>query len=84
MGVLSCSRNACNSIMCDTYVSGIGYVCNECQLEFKDYLSSKDIKAETEGDIYRVLKEFMKTQKGYYTQGNEMSVDEFFKSYTPD
>jgi hypothetical protein len=85
MGVMSCSRNACDNIMCDTYVDGdIGYVCNDCQKEFKEYLSKERINATTEGEIRRALEKFMETRKDDYTQGNEMDVNEFFKSYTRD
>lgn len=85
MGVMSCSRNTCDNIMCDTYVDGdVGYVCNECQQEFKEYLSKEGIRSKTEDEIHRALKAFMETIKDDYVQGNEMSVDEFFKSYTRD
>ena len=84
MGVMSCSRKECDNIMCDTYVDGVGYVCNDCQNEFKEYLSKEGINATTEGDIRRALEKFMETRKGDYTQGNEMNINEFFKSYTRD
>lgn len=84
MGVMSCLRTACDNIMCDTYVDGVGYVCNDCQKEFKEYLNKEGINARTEGEIRRVLEKFMETLKDDYTQGNEMDVNEFFKSYTRD
>jgi len=68
--------------MCDTYVNGIGYVCNDCQNEFKEYLSKEGIKATTEGEIHRALKAFMETRKEVHTQGKKMDVNEFFKLYT--
>lgn len=79
---MSCSRNACDNIMCDACVDDIGYVCNECQTEFKEYLSKEGIKATTEGEIHRALKAFMETRKDDYIDGNEMNVDEFFEQYT--
>ena len=30
MGVLRCSRDGCDSIMCDRHSSAYGYICNEC------------------------------------------------------
>ena len=42
MGVKSCSRKNCENIMCDTYIDNIGYICDECQKEFIDYLIYKD------------------------------------------
>lgn len=82
MGVMSCHRNECENIMCDTYVDSIGYVCDECQKEFKDYLSSKGINLSTEGDIRRALEKFMRTPKGDFDKGDEMNVDTFFKNFT--
>jgi hypothetical protein len=78
MGVMSCSRNGCESIMCDTYVDSIGYVCRYCQDEFKEYLKKENIQANTEGEIKRALETFMSTYKGRYEKGSEMSVDDFF------
>jgi hypothetical protein len=67
--------------MCDTYIDGIGYVCNDCQTEFKDYLTSNGIILETEGTIKRELKKFMKSEKDEYTEGKNINVDAFFKEY---
>ena len=39
MGVMSCSRNNCDNIMCDTHIYDVGYICWECQKEFKEYLT---------------------------------------------
>jgi hypothetical protein len=30
MGVLSCDRQGCNSIMCDRYSYSFGYICANC------------------------------------------------------
>ena len=30
MGVLICSRNGCENILCDRYSDYHGYICNEC------------------------------------------------------
>jgi hypothetical protein len=82
MGVKSCSRQRCNSIMCDTYVDSIGYVCNECQEEFKLYLEKKPLHVTTDCQIQRALEEFMVTDKGTYDDGVEITVNEFFRKYT--
>jgi len=84
MGVMSCYRNNCENIMCDIYVNGIGYVCYECQSEFKEYLASNGIVVETEGEIKRELQKFMESEKDAYTKGKNMSVDEFFNEYRKD
>ena len=70
---MSCSRRDCEKIMCDTYVDGIGYVCNECQLEFKE--SHGVLLSERE--IFKALKDFMQTEKNS-SQNREMSINEFF------
>lgn len=82
MGVMSCSRNDCERIMCDTYVDGVGYVCDECQSEFKQYLEKEKIVVETERQIESELKDFMTVKKDTYTDSKEMSVEDFFSSHT--
>ena len=84
MGVMSCYRKGCENIMCDTYVPEVGYICYECQNEFKDYLEYNRIYVEREGEIRRELTKFMETRKGDFTKGAEVDVDDFFKSYTRD
>ncbi len=80
---MSCSRKECSNIMCDTYVNGIGYVCDDCQEDFKRCLSNKSIEAATEGQIRKELKAFMATTKEEtYNDGKEISVSEFFKEHT--
>ncbi len=78
---MSCDRRGCGSIMCDTYVDSVGYVCNSCQSEFKLYLETHGIILKSEGKIKRELKQFMETEKDTFVRGKEVSVDEFFQSY---
>jgi len=78
MGVMSCYRGNCPQIMCDTYIDSVGYICYECKNEFKEYLSRQKLNPKTEGEIIEELKIFMETRKGYYTQGNEITIDDFF------
>ena len=82
MGVMSCSRSDCNSIMCDTYVDGIGYVCPDCQTEFKEFIESENVQVNTENEIHKELKEFMDRPKAQYDNKKEISVSEFFRMYT--
>lgn len=82
MGVMSCSRNGCPRVMCDTYVDGIGYVCPDCQDEFKTFLHDGLISHKNDTEIREALKVFMNSEKDHYAQGKEISVDEFFRSYT--
>lgn len=81
MGVKECSRKNCDQIMCETYISDIGYVCYECKQEFKEYLESNGIEELPEGEMLRQLKSFMKTSKDEFTQGEVIDVDDFFRRY---
>ena len=82
MGVLPCHRKDCEEIMCDIYVDGVGYVCYDCQREFKDYLETKGIEEISEGQMKRELKMFMATVKDEFTEGDEITVDDFFKKHS--
>ena len=33
MSVMSCSRNCCDSVMCDRYSANFGYICPSCYTE---------------------------------------------------
>jgi len=82
MGVMSCSRKECENIMCDTYVNSVGYVCGECQSEFKEHLESEGKTDLTEGEIKRELEKFMSTTKDSYVQGDKMDIDDFFNQHS--
>lgn len=49
MGVKSCSISDCESIMCDTYVDGVGYICTDCQERFIEWSwnNAGDIRSDT-------------------------------------
>ncbi len=80
MGVMACNRMDCESIMCDTYISSVGYICKECQDEFKQFLINENIEVRNEGEINRELEKFMVTTK--FVRGREISVDDFFNINT--
>jgi len=84
MGVKSCYRKDCENIMCNTYIDGVGYICDECQTEFQEYLKKREITLQSEGEIKRQLKKFMETEKDSFYEGKGMNVNEFFNSYTRD
>lgn len=85
MSVLACSRKNCNNIMCDTYVDtyvdSVGYVCFDCQEQFKQYANKRNISLNTE-DIIVELKEFMNTEKVCSDIQEYSSIDSFFKGFT--
>ena len=83
MGVLSCYRNGCDNIMCNTYVNEVGYICYECQAEFKNYLIVEGRKINSEFDMKSELKLFMNTCQGrFLTKESSFDTDEFFRQYT--
>lgn len=82
MGVMSCSRKDCPSIMCDTHVDGVGYVCYDCQKEFQEWLDKYGEFPETEREIAKSLKEFMAIHKNSGDNRDKISVDQFFRRYT--
>jgi hypothetical protein len=85
MGVMSCHRKGCNNIMCDTYIPQIGYVCRECQEEFKILLQTRGFNNPTEDDIYMELVSFMEKEKLFnYSYDQDESIDNFFNKHTRD
>lgn len=79
MGVLLCSRGNCENIMCDTYIPDFGYLCFECQAEFKKFVRKPIV---TEEELKLELMAFKETNKNS-TQGQPgVDIDEFFKRYT--
>lgn len=79
MGVMSCSRSGCESIMCDTYILEVGYICYKCQHEFKEYVGGSEL--ENESQIISKLKDFMDTEANQYYD-SKISIDDFFKQNT--
>lgn len=78
---MACDRKRCEKIMCETYISSVGYICYECKDEFKDYLESTGKTDLREGELLRAIEEFMNTEKGHH-KGGIMDVDSFFQKYT--
>lgn len=82
MGVMSCSRKDCDNIVCDTYVQSVGYVCYECQSEFKEHLQRSDLNPTTDRQIRAELEVFMSSPKDDFIDEKDMTVDEFFSENT--
>lgn len=81
MGVMSCSRKNCGNIMCDTYIDDVGYICWECQKEFKAYMADKNLNEANEHQLKSELKTFIMIEKGVFDD-EIINVDDFFKKYT--
>lgn len=82
MGVKSCNRNKCTSIMCDTHIQSVGYVCNDCQDEFKKWLIATNKNPQTEAEIVKALNLFLGMPKSGYQCDDKISVNDFFKKHT--
>lgn len=81
---MSCYRKACDNIMCDTYIPSIGYICNECQSEFKLYLNENGINLRSQYELTDELNKFMDTEKGRYTddEPNIIDIDSYFREHS--
>ncbi len=77
---MACSKNGCESVMCDTYVPGVGYVCFDCQARFKAFLDSRGVHPQTHGELKALLHVFMETEMTEETP--VVDIDEFFQSHT--
>lgn len=64
--------------MCDTYIGEVGYVCQDCIIEFKDNVGNEEL---TRGEIKTKLVEFMDTSKRDPSDKNQVDIDDFFDEY---
>lgn len=83
MRVMTCSRIGCENIMCEVYVQYIGYICTDCQQEFKSWLRATRVHPENSAEIKTALKMFLETDKGeidFYD--NEKFINDFFRNHT--
>lgn len=59
-----CARKGCQTIMSNTYISGIGYICSNCEKEFKKTLSNVDQNIIVDDNyLKRKLKLFLNNKK---------------------
>lgn len=83
MGVMPCSRRNCSHILCYTYIESIGYICDECQKEFKEYINLKTQgnPPTTSKEINSELKLFIEIEKDNTTDRN-ITIDSYFAENT--
>lgn len=62
MGVMACSRRGCENIMCDVYITRIGYLCNHCLNEFTEKYSSSVTNVD---EVFDLLDDFTNHSKSY-------------------
>lgn len=83
MGAKYCSRNCCDSIMCDTYISQVGYICKDCIEEFKKYVISEQLVLNRNSKVIEELYKFIMTKKDESIDCSiVINLDEFFKEHT--
>ena len=71
--------------MCDTYVPGVGYICESCQDDFKDHVVNGRIQISDDESIREALIAFLDTKKETEDLQPDLlvKVDDFFKEHTP-
>lgn len=81
---MECNRINCDGIMCDAHIDEFGYICRECQTEFKKYLQemNEDENNMTLRGLKLRLNTFMNTGKGSFGEKEIISVDDFFNNNT--
>lgn len=82
MGVMECSRNSCDNIMCNTYISSVGYICPTCIDEFKEHVKANGKIDLTEYNVIKELKGFMISIPKGSGSADEIDIDEFFNKNT--
>lgn len=83
MSVNKCHRNGCTSILCDTYVDSIGYVCYNCQKEFQMTMGPLVVLGEmTEDHIESCLGSFMNIKKKEVYGHYDEQIKNFFAKHT--
>ncbi len=72
MSVLECSRNGCESIMCDNVSRTYGYLCNDCKQELIEG-----------GSSYNSIRDFLRSPREYLSHEDdtwESDIEEEFPS----
>ncbi len=66
--------------MCGHYIPSVGYVCYECQNEFKKFAQS-NLTSSDDQDIIAALKIFIDTPKDMFNNEIESDIERFFNYY---
>lgn len=81
MNYANCSKEGCDYKACKTYIDHIGYLCPDCQREFKVYLNMYAVDISDEG-IINHLKIFMEGPARYYNIDVIKAADVFLAKHT--
>lgn len=78
MGVRSCSCHDCENIMCDTYVPGVGHICQDCQNIFKEMYKGQHL---TNSEMVYELNKFIAIRKMYRDEV-KTTPEQFFEKFS--
>lgn len=83
MGVMACNRSSCPNVMCDRYLNGLGYLCNDCFSELRDWRTTWP-EEMTAGEVEEKIKEFFATEPGSLSTKklNREEIDAEFRRIT--
>lgn len=76
MGVLACSRNGCEGVMCGTLIGG-SYICEDCKDEFRKLVGDGYLR---KADMVSKFREFKETQRTCKEPDKPVNVDDFFSN----
>lgn len=62
MGVMECSRNGCDHILCECYSHTYGYLCYDCLCELKQFVKTSLISLP-HATIPELIEKFMDMEK---------------------
>lgn len=65
---MACSRRGCENIMCNVYITRIGYLCNHCLNEFTEKYSSSVTNID---EVFDLLDDFTNHSKVYTDEEKE-------------
>lgn len=81
---MKCDKIGCDNIMCNTCVNSNYYICEDCRVEFKKWLSEQTpLYLDSNTFLYTKFTEFMAIEKenSKVTEEFDDIVDEFLNSY---
>ena len=81
MGVMPCSRECCDEIMCRRYMDGLGYICDDCFAELVEYRATWPERMSV-AEIGQRISDFMRTVPGAHRLIDAAGVEAEFKRLT--
>lgn len=69
---MQCDVEGCENIMCDQYIEDVGYICDDCLEDLKNYLVDKELCFES-------LFDFFGTHR--YNKNTDNDIDSFIEDH---